>query len=138
MTAWLISLLKARWQYLVVGLLVTVTLAYTYHQGRVHGRAVAELECAIAQKERDRQDAAALIRWTAHIDALELARQEAEERAANIVTETVIEYLPGKTEVRREVVERPVYRDCAVSQRVFDIANAALGGNPLAAVVPGS
>ena len=136
MTAWLIGLLKARWQYLVVGLLVAATLAYTYHQGRVHGRAVAELDCARIQQERDKQDAAALIRWTAHLDYIEQQRRAAVKRAEEIPVKIVEKFLPGKEVIRHEIREVPVYSECRISVSVYDQLTAALSGRPASTGVP--
>lgn len=76
--------------------------------------------------------------------ALEAIQQQLREReakwvkqqqeAANAVAQVRVEYLPGKTIVKREVVREPRYRDCVVSPGMRDTLNAALAGRP----VPGA
>lgn len=134
MTAWLLS----RLPHISVAAAMAIAIGYTYHTGRSHGRALAELECAQIQQQRDARDAESARVWTAHLDALDQQRRAAEERAARAATQTVTEYLPGRLEVRREIVERAVYRDCVVSDRMRDVINAALGGHPVANGVPES
>jgi len=56
------------------------------------------------------------------------------EEAAHAVAEVRTEYLPGKTIVRREVVEVPAYRDCRITGSVRHALDAALAGRP----VPGA
>ena len=54
------------------------------------------------------------------------------EEAADAIAEIRVEYLPGKTEIRRQIVERAVYRDCRIDDGMRDILNAALRGRPIA------
>ena len=112
-----------------VGLLATVGTAYTV--GRLDGSAHERSACLsreavrTAAAERDRAE------WQAQIDALDAARRRAAQEAANAIIQVRTEYLPGRIEVRREVVERAVYRACVVSDRVRDILTAALAGRPV-------
>jgi hypothetical protein len=114
-----------------VALLAAVGTAYTV--GRLDGRAHERSTCLsreaqrTAAAERDRAE------WRAQIDAFDAARRRAEQEAANAIVQIRTEYLPAKIEVRREVVERAVYRGCAVSARVRDILAAALAGHPMPA-----
>ena len=116
----------------LVGLIATH--AGTYWKGHKAG-AVREVAKCQAQQLQDAQDASR---------ALEAIQQQLREReaqwvqqqqeTANAVAQVRVEYLPGKTIVKREVVREPVYRDCRVSPGVRDTLNAALAGRP----VPGA
>jgi len=59
-----------------------------------------------------------------------------QQEAANAVAQVRVEYLPGRTIVKREIVREPVYSDsrCRVSSGMRDTLNAALAGRP----VPGA
>lgn len=71
--------------------------------------------------------------WRAQIDAYEAARRQAQQEAADAINEIRVEYLPGKIEIRKQLVDRPVYRECRVDERVRDILDAALRGRPVPA-----
>jgi CRISPR/Cas system-associated endoribonuclease Cas2 len=68
----------------------------------------------------------------AQIAAIEADRQKLIQEAADAVAEIRIEYLPSKQEVRRIVVDRPVFRDCRAGDSVLEHLNAALRGRPAA------
>ena len=122
--------------YMILAVLIGLiaTHAGTYWKGHKAG-AVRELAKCQAQQLQDAQDASR---------ALEAIQQQLREReaqwvqqqqeTANAVAQVRVEYLPGKTIVKREVVREPVYRDCRVSPGVRDTLNAALAGRP----VPGA
>lgn len=107
-------------------------IAYT--KGHKAG-STRELAKCQAQQLQDAQDASR---------ALEAIQQQLREReaqwvqqqqeTANAVAKVRVEYLPGKTIVKREIVREPVYRSCAVSPGMRDTLNAALAGRP----VPGA
>ena len=107
-------------------------IAYT--KGHKAG-AVRELAKCQAQQLQDAQDASR---------ALEAIQQQLREReaqwvqqqqeTANAVAQVRVEYLPGRTIVKREIVREPRYRDCVVSPGMRDTLNAALSGRP----VPGA
>ena len=107
-------------------------IAYT--KGHKAG-AVREVAKCQAQQLQDAQDASR---------ALESLQQQLREReakwvrqqqeAADAIAQVRVEYLPGKTIVKREVVREPVYRSCVVSPGMRDTLNAALAGRP----VPGA
>jgi len=115
-------------------IVAAAALGYAYAQGRSDGAAHERAECLDREAartslaERQRQE------WRDQIDALEADRRRAEQEAADAIVQIRTEYLPGRIEVRREVVERAVYRDCVVSDRVRDILDGALAGRP----VPGA
>ena len=116
----------------LVGLIATH--AGTYWKGHKAG-AVREVAKCQAQQLQDAQDASR---------ALESLQQQLREReakwvrqqqeAADAIAQVRVEYLPGKTIVKREVVREPRYRDCVVSPGMRDTLNAALRGRP----VPGA
>ena len=117
-------------------LVLLALLAGAYTKGRGDGRAVQAAEyateraTAAQEAEQERQALqAALDARTA-----ELARRTQE--AADAVVQVRTEYLPGKTEVRRIVVDRPVYRDCRIDAGLRDILDAALAGRPVPGAAP--
>ena len=105
-----------------------------YVNGRTDGSEAASAKCQ-ARALEDAQDASR---------ALEAIQQQLREReakwvkqqqeAANAVAQVRVEYLPGKTVVKREIVREPVYRTCVVSPGMRDTINSALAGRP----VPGA
>lgn len=118
-------------------LVLLALLAGAYTKGRGDGRAVQAAEyateraTAAQEAEQERQALqAALDARTA-----ELAKRTQE--AADAVEHVRTEYLPGKTIVRREVVEVPAYRDCRVTGSVRDAINGALAGRPVPGAVDG-
>lgn len=118
-------------------LVLLALLAGAYTKGRGDGRAVQAAEyateraTAAQEAEQERQALqAALDARTA-----ELAKRTQE--AADAVAEIRTEYLPGKTVIRREVVERPVFRDCRVGDGMRNTLNAALAGRPVPGAVDG-
>lgn len=122
--------------YLILAVLVGLiaTHAGTYWKGHKAG-AVREVAKCQAQQLQDAQDASR---------ALESLQQQLREReakwvrqqqeAADAIAQVRVEYLPGKTIVKREVVREPRYRDCVVSPGMRDTLNSALAGRP----VPGA
>lgn len=112
-----------------VALLAAVGTAY--YCGRIDGQAHAIAACLTREAERTAAAERDRAGWQAQIDALDAARRRAAQEAANAIIQVRTEYLPGRIEVRREVVERAVYRACVVSDRVRDILTAALAGRPV-------
>ena len=121
--------------YLILAVLIGLiaTHAGTYWKGHKAG-AVRELAKCQAQQLQDAQDASR---------ALEAIQQQLREReaqwvqqqqeTANAVAQVRVEYLPGKTIVKREVVERAVFRECRVTPAALDAINGALIGRPVSA-----
>ena len=111
-----------------------LTGAGLYAKGHKAG-AVAEVAKCQARALEDAQDASR---------ALEAIQQQLREReatwvkqqqeAANAVAQVRVEYLPGRTIVKREIVERAVFRDCRIGDGMRDTLNSALAGRP----VPGA
>lgn len=109
-----------------VALLAAVGTAYTV--GRLDGRAHERSACLTREAERTAAAERDRTEWRAQIDAWEAERRRLEQGAANAIAEIRVEYLPGKTIVRREVVEKQVYNECRIGGEVFDTLNAALTG----------
>lgn len=119
---------------LAVGALaLALTHGAAYVQGRHDGAASEAVRGAEAIRACEQAADAARMQWVARVDAQTAARVAAEQEAAHAIGQIRIEHMPGRIEVRREVVEMPVYRDCAVSDRVRDILAAALAGTPVPA-----
>lgn len=113
-----------------VALLATVGTAYTV--GRLDGRAHERSACLSREAERTAAAERDRAEWRAQIDAWEAERRRLEQEAADAIAEIRVEYLPGRTEIKRQIVERAVYRDCRIDSGVRDILNAALRGRPIA------
>ena len=111
-------------------LLAAVGTAYTV--GRLDGKAHERSACLTREAERTAAAERDRTEWRAQIDAWEAERRRLEQEAADAIAEIRVEYLPGKTEIRRQIVERAVYRDCRIDDGMRDILNAALRGRPIA------
>ena len=121
--------------YMILAVLIGLiaTHAGLYLKGHKAG-AVREVAKCQAQQLQDAQDASR---------ALEAIQQRLREReakwtaqqqeAADAVAQVRVEYLPGKTIVKREVVERAVFRECRVTPAALDAINGALIGRPVSA-----
>ena len=119
----------------LAGILVLLALlAGVYGKGRSDGRAVQAAEYAQERATAHAQAEAERAALQAALDArtAELARKS--EEVAHAVAQVRVEYLPGKTLVKREIVERAVFRECRTGDRVRDTINSALAGRP----VPGA
>lgn len=122
--------------YMILAVLIGLiaTHAGTYWKGHKAG-AVRELAKCQAQQLQDAQDASrALEAIQQQLREREIEWAAKQQEAADAIAHVRVEYLPGKTIVKREIVREPRYRDCAVSPGMRDTLNAALAGRP----VPGA
>lgn len=119
-------------------LVLLALLAGVYGKGRSDGRAVQSAEYAQEVATAHAQAEAERAALQAALDArtAELARKS--EEVANAVAQVRVEYLPGKTLVKREVVRDVRYRDCVVTPGVRDTINAALAGRPVPGTIEGA
>jgi len=107
-------------------------IAYT--KGHKAG-AAAELAKCQAQQIEDAQDASrALEALQQQLREREAQWVQQQQEAADAVAQVRVEYLPGRTIVKREIVERAVFRDCRIGDGMRDTLNSALAGRP----VPGA
>ena len=113
-------------------IVAAAALGYAYAQGRSDGAAHERAECLDREAERTAAAERDRTEWRAQIDAWEAERRRLEQEAADAIAEIRVEYLPGKTEIRRQIVECAVYRDCRIDDGMRDILNAALRGRPIA------
>lgn len=107
--------------------------AKAYEAGSIREAAKWRAEKIAAQAE----EMAARQALQAALDARTAELAKRTQEAADAVEHVRTEYLPGKTIVRREVVEVPAYRDCRVTGSVRDAINAALAGRPVPGAVDG-
>lgn len=116
-------------------LLLLALLAGVYGKGRSDGRAVQAAEYAQERATAAQAAEAERAALQAALDArtAELARKS--EEVAHAVAQVRVEYLPGKTMVKREIVERAVFRDCRVTPAALDAINGALIGRPVSASI---
>lgn len=122
--------------YMIVAVLIGLiaTHAGTYLKGHKAG-ATRELAKCQAQQLEDAQDASrALEAIQQQLREREIEWAAKQQEAADAIATVRVEYLPGKTIVKREIVREPRYRDCAVSPGMRDTLNSALAGRP----VPGA
>jgi hypothetical protein len=122
--------------YMIVAVLIGLiaTHAETYLKGHKAG-STRELAKCQAQRLQDAQDASrALEAIQQQLREREIEWAAKQQEAADAIATVRVEYLPGKTIVKREIVREPRYRDCAVSPGMRDTLNAALAGRP----VPGA
>lgn len=116
--------------YLAIALAVLATYAATYSKGVSAGKA-AEAREAHAREDKARAKAAeqeAALRKALQDRDAELARRAQE--GVDAIEKVRTEFLPGKIQIRREVVEKPVYRECRIGGGVLLTLNAALRGHP--------
>lgn len=126
---------------LIIGLAIAALLAVThigvaanaYEAGSIREAAKWRAEKIAAQAE----EMAARQALQAALDARTAELAKRTQEAADAVAEIRTEYLPGKTVIRREVVERPVFRDCRVGDGMRNTLNAALAGRPVPGAVDG-
>lgn len=104
----------------------------SFSKGASWGRTQATERCQAEQLERQQQDIVERAALQAAIDQRDIEIRQREEEAANAIVQVRTEYLPAKTIVKREIVERPVYRDCRADDRLWELANAALRGDAAA------
>ena len=122
--------------YAILAVLIGAVLtgAGVYLKGYKAG-AVAEVAKCQSQQLQDAQDASrALEALQQQLREREAQWVQQQQEAADAVAQVRVEYLPGKTVVKREIVREPVYRTCVVSPGMRDTLNAALAGRP----VPGA
>ncbi len=122
--------------YAILAVLIGAVLtgAGVYLKGYKAG-AVAEVAKCQAQQIEDAQDASrALEAIQQQLRDREAKWVKQQQEAADAVAQVRVEYLPGRTIVKREIVREPVYRSCVVSPGMRDTLNAALAGRP----VPGA
>ena len=131
-------LLRNPWVILAIIAALAASHIALYAQGRSDGRNAAEVEHQRAAAEETARD-------QADRDAVQRALDERAARLADkerTIAEAIVnanqQFDTIKTVVRREIVDRPVYRDCRIDERMRQHLNAALagGGMPGAAGVP--
>lgn len=131
----MIALLRSPWAILALVVALAGSHLAAYLSGRGDG-AKAEAVRWQADKIKDQQRAAeeaqALREAVAARDAA-LAAQVQE--GADDVAQIKVVQLPARVEIRRQIVEKPVYRECRAEQRLLDLVNAARAGR---AYVPGT
>ncbi len=107
-------------------------IAYT--KGHKAGAAAEVAKCQ-SQQLQDAQDASrALEALQQQLREREAQWVQQQQEAADAVAQVRVEYLPGRTIVKREIVERAVFRDCRIGDGMRDTINSALAGRP----VPGA
>lgn len=116
--------------YGVVSALLIGSHAAMYAGGRSAGATASDARWLAVRAEEQAQREALQTRWRAQLDAWEAERRRLEQGAANAIAEIRVEYLPGKTIVRREVVEKPIYSECRIGGEMLKTLNDALTGRP--------
>ena len=126
-------------QYLILAALIGVIAIAggSFAKGASWGRTQATEKCQREQLEAQQQEIVERAALQAAIDQLDIEIRQREQEAANAIVQVRTEYLPAKTIVRREVVERAVYRDCRTGDSMRDTLNAALAGRPVSGAAEG-
>jgi hypothetical protein len=119
--------------YLILAALIGLIalMGGTFAKGASWGRTQATERCQAEQLEAQQREIAERAVLQAAIDQRDVEIRQREQEAANAIVQVRTEYLPAKTIIRREVVERAVFRDCHAGDRVRDTLNAALAGRPV-------
>ena len=117
---------------LVLALIAThLAVGVKSYEGGVRAEAARWQAEALKDAQEAAQEREALQQQLREREAKWVQQQQ---EAADAVAQVRVEYLPGKTVVKREIVREPVYRTCVVSPGMRDTLNAALRGRP----VPGA
>lgn len=117
---------------LVLALIAThLAVGVKSYEGGVRAEAARWQAEALKDAQEAAQEREALQQQLREREAKWVQQQQ---EAADAIATVRVEYLPGKTIVKREIVREPRYRDCAVSPGMRDTLNAALAGRP----VPGA
>lgn len=125
------------YRYLVLALVAAAALGGAYLVGRGDGRAVEAASRAALELERQAQAEAARQQLQAALDARTAELAARQQEAADAVVQVRTEFLPARTIVKREVVERPVFRDCRIGDGMRSTLDAALRGDPAAGTAGG-
>lgn len=120
--------------YMILAVLVGLiaTHAGTYLKGHKAGSTRELAKCQYQQLQDAQEASRALEALQQQLREREAKWVQQQQEAADAIAQVRVEYLPGKTIVRREVVNLPA--DCVVGERLRDTLNAALAGRP----VPGA
>lgn len=120
--------------YMILAVLVGLiaTHAGTYLKGHKAGSTRELAKCQYQQLQDAQEASRALEALQQQLREREAKWVQQQQEAADAIAQVRVEYLPGKTIVRREVVKLPA--DCVVGERLRDTLNAALAGRP----VPGA
>lgn len=125
------------YRYLALALVAVALLAGAYAKGRADGHAVEASHWQARELAQQQRAIAERAQLQAALDARSAALAARQQEAADAVVQIRTEYLPSKTIVKREVVERAVYRECVVGERMRDVLNAALRGDPASGAASG-
>ena len=107
-------------------------IAYT--KGHKAGAAAEVAKCQSRALEDAQEASRALEALQQQLREREAQWVQQQQEAADAVAQVRVEYLPGRTIVKREIVERAVFRDCRIGDGMRDTLNSALAGRP----VPGA
>lgn len=132
----------APYRWLAMGLALMVLTGGAYLRGRGDGHAAEAAQWQKREIDRQAQAQSEREQLQHELDARTALLAQRQQEAADAIQQVRVEYLPAKTIVKREVVERAVYRECVVDDSMRDTLNAALrgtpGASPAAADGPGS
>lgn len=106
----------------------------SFGKGASWGGTRATAKCQAEKLEAQAQEIVERAALQAAIDKRDAELQAKEAEVADAIVKVRTEYLPGKTVVKREVVERAVFRECRVGDGMRRTIDAALAGHP----VPGA
>ena len=132
----MIGLLRSPWAILVLVVALVGSHLTAYLGGRGDG-AKAEAVRWQADKIKDQQRAATEAQALRDaMAAREAALAAQQQEGADGIAEIKVVQLPARVEIRRQIVERAVYRECRADQRLLDIVNAARAGRPYVETMP--
>ena len=116
---------------LVLALIAThLAVGVKSYEGGVRAEAARWQAEALKDAQEAAQEREALQQQLREREAKWVQQQQ---EAADAIAAVRVEYLPGKTIVKREVVERAVFRECRVTPAALDAINGALIGRPVSA-----
>lgn len=123
--------------YMILAVLIGLiaTHAGTYLKGHKAGSTREVAKCQARQLQDAQESSRALEALQQQLREREAKWVQQQQEAADAIAQVRVEYLPGKTLVKREIVERAVFRDCRVTPTALAAINGALTGRPVSASI---
>ena len=129
----ILSLLSSPKALMALGIVLALTASHAVVGTKAYSVG-SRAEAARWQADKIKDQAAAADRLQAALaaqQAEQAKREQSLQEGADDIAQIKVVQLPGRVEIKRLIVEKPVYRDCVVDQRVFSIVNAARAGRPV-------
>ena len=123
--------------YMILAVLIGLIATHSglYLKGHKAGSTRELAKCQYQQLQDAQEASRALEALQQQLREREAKWVQQQQEAADAIAQVRVEYLPGKTIVKREIVERAVFRDCRVTPTALAAINGALTGRPVSASI---